>query len=129
VHAVGIGSAHPIHWNLREATTLHFVIPSACDFIDFPRKVIEFQTKLSSRPKRSEWRDLLFLFCPSNLTAPNKSHYSPLCHPERSRGTCSFPEPLSERLRQQLCLLVLNRVQKHGIGEAEDQDGGSRKIG
>jgi hypothetical protein len=41
---------------------------------------------------------LLFLFCPSDLTAPNKSHYSPLCHPacpgvpwERSRGICSAP--------------------------------------
>jgi hypothetical protein len=36
----------------------------------------------SSRPKR---RDLLFLFCPSTLTAPNKSHRPPLCHPERTR--------------------------------------------
>src|SRR5271163_4492294 len=27
-------------------------------------------------------------FCPSDLTAPNKSHRPPPCHPERSRGTC-----------------------------------------
>jgi hypothetical protein len=26
-----------------------------------------------------------FFFCPSDLTAPNKSHHPPLCHPERSR--------------------------------------------
>jgi hypothetical protein len=25
------------------------------------------------------------LFCPSNLTSPNKSHHPPLCHPERTR--------------------------------------------
>src|ERR1700733_6185437 len=35
-------------------------------------------------PKRSEV-ELLFLFCPSDLTAPNKSHRPPLCHPERTR--------------------------------------------
>src|ERR1700733_12664653 len=35
-------------------------------------------------PKRSEV-ELLFLFCPSDLTAPNKSHHPPLCHPERTR--------------------------------------------
>ena len=32
-----------------------------------------------------KWRDLLFLFCPSNLTVPNKSHYPQLCHPERTQ--------------------------------------------
>jgi hypothetical protein len=51
----------------------------------------DFKTNLSSRlsqravePKRSEV-ERLFLFCPSDLTTPNKSHYSPLCHPERTR--------------------------------------------
>ena len=34
-------------------------------------------------------RDLLFL-CPSDATAPNESSYTALCHPERSRGICSF---------------------------------------
>jgi hypothetical protein len=29
--------------------------------------------------------DLLFLFCPSKLTAPNKSHTPPTCHPERTQ--------------------------------------------
>jgi hypothetical protein len=27
-------------------------------------------------------------FCPSDLTAPNKSHRPPLCHPERTRISC-----------------------------------------
>ena len=39
----------------------------------------------------AQWRDLLFLFCPSDLTVPPKSHYSPLCHPEGRRGICSAP--------------------------------------
>jgi hypothetical protein len=44
------------------------------------------EAKRSGEPALSEVEgDLLFLFCPSDLTAPNKSHRPPLCHPERSR--------------------------------------------
>ena len=35
-------------------------------------------------PTEAKWRDLLFPFCPSDLTAPNKSHHPPICHPDRS---------------------------------------------
>src|ERR1700723_495988 len=61
--------------------------------------------KLSSRLSRlavepkSSGGSLLFLFCPSDLTAPNKSHYSPLCHPERSRGICGAPRLPHKGLR------------------------------
>jgi hypothetical protein len=57
-------------------------------------------TLLIFRPKRSsfkqlfhpdwsaaKWRDLLFLFCPSNLTASNKSHHPPLVIPTRIPAT------------------------------------------
>jgi hypothetical protein len=37
----------------RWAATLHFVIERGCDFIDLSCEVIEFKTKLSSRPERS----------------------------------------------------------------------------
>jgi hypothetical protein len=47
--------------------------PESCDFIDFHVIVI---------PTEAKWRDLL-LFCPSNLTAPNKRPAT--CHPERTR--------------------------------------------
>jgi hypothetical protein len=57
-------------------------------------------TFLSSRPKRggepalSEVEgDLLFLFCPSDLTAANKSHRPPLCHPERTRISYLTAQP------------------------------------
>ena len=52
------------------SVTLPFVIPRGCDFIDSGAAVS---------------------FCPSDLTAPNKSHRPPLCHPERSRGICGAP--------------------------------------
>jgi hypothetical protein len=63
------------------------VILRGCDFIDFHVK--------SSRLKRSEV-DLLCLFCPSDLTAPNKSHHPPLviptrnsCHVALDRAACA----------------------------------------
>ena len=50
------------------------------------------EAKRSGEPALSEVEgDLLFLFYPTDLTAPNKSHHPPLCHPERSRGICGVP--------------------------------------
>jgi hypothetical protein len=44
----------------------------------------------------AKWRDLLFLFYPSDLTAPNKSHHPPLviptrisCHVALDRAACA----------------------------------------
>jgi hypothetical protein len=56
-----------------------------CDFIDFHVK--------SSRPKRTEMEDLLFLFYPSNLTAPNKSHHLHLSSRAQLRDLRCAPAP------------------------------------
>jgi hypothetical protein len=49
---------------------------SGQQFIDFHVRSSSFKRKC--HPDRSE-------ACPSDLTAPNKSHRPPLCHPERTR--------------------------------------------
>jgi hypothetical protein len=41
--------------------------------------------RLAVGPKRSAVEGPAVSFCPSDLTAPNKSHRPPLCHPERTR--------------------------------------------
>jgi len=59
------------------SATLPFVIPRGCGFIDFSHEVVEFSTKLSSRPGRSAVESLPWakskgtccFFCPSDLTA------------------------------------------------------------
>ncbi len=54
-------------------------------------------------PKR---RDLLFLFCPSNLTAPSKSHHPPLVIP----SAAEFPATL---LRDTSTCAVFRRRKPH----------------
>ena len=42
-------------------------------------------TKLDRKSGVAQWRDLLFLFCPSDLTALTKSHDPPLVIPSALR--------------------------------------------
>src|ERR1700733_3070668 len=90
--------------------------------------------ELSSRPKRSEV-DLLFLFCPSDLTAPNKSHHPPLCHPERSRGICGAPrlprkDPRSVSFPTDSSSLSAapHRCDRHSACSAESKDLGGAHL-
>jgi hypothetical protein len=67
-----------------------FVIRRGCDFIDFHVKSSSFKRNCHPACPGVPWNrsevELLFLFRPSDLTAPNKSHRPPLVIP---RG-CDF---------------------------------------
>jgi hypothetical protein len=84
------------------------VILRSCDFIHLSREVIEFKQichpacpGLPWNRSEAKWRDLLFLFCPSNLTVPNKNHHPPLVIP----SVPGFPTSrLYQRQRMRLSL-------------------------
>jgi hypothetical protein len=60
-------------------------------------------------------------FCPSDLTAPKKSYRPKLCHPERSRGTCSFTFGHSKYAMGELRLgSVLPTTNCRSLGFARD---------
>src|SRR5580692_7655014 len=72
---------------------------------------------LSSRPERSVVEGPAVSFCSSALTAPNKSHQSPLCHPERSQATCGAP-----RLPHKGLSFVSSHTDPEGLGINPEHD-------
>jgi hypothetical protein len=62
------------------------------DSVGKPKEKQQVAPLRFARPERSVVEGPAVSFCQSDLTAPNKSHRPPICHPDRSvaQWTCGF---------------------------------------